>query len=225
MLGTIDEPEFLLFGRIRLRADVLVALIVFVLRLVSMTLRYRLNDRAGFTHGAHPGGCIIVFWHNRLFAMPRAMQLFYGNRPGPFVLTSASGEGTVLAKILDRFGVGAVRGSSSRQGAAAALELAQKIRAGRDVVITPDGPRGPRYALGPGVIFLARKTGAPVLPVRIRYSRCITLRTWDRFMIPLPFSRVEIEAAPFFHVGRDAEGHEDEARRAELEQILREAGV
>jgi lysophospholipid acyltransferase (LPLAT)-like uncharacterized protein len=220
MLGTVEEPEFLLFRRIRLRADVIVSLVVLALRLIGATLRYRLDDRAGFTRGAHAGGCILAFWHNRLFAMPRALQLFYGSRKGAFALTSASGEGTVLSKILARFGIGAVRGSSSRDGAAAALELTQKIRGGFDIVITPDGPRGPRYELGPGIVFLARKSHAPVLPIHVRYSHGIELRTWDRFLIPLPFSRVEIEIGPFLFVDAE-EADEIRARQDELEMILR----
>jgi hypothetical protein len=221
MLGTVEEPEFLLFRRIRLRAGVIVALVVFVLRLVGVTLRFRIDDRSGFTRGAHPGPCIFAFWHNRLFAMPRAFRLFYGDRKGPVALTSASGEGTVLARIIARFGIGAVRGSSSRGGMEAARDLTAKIRDGFDVVITPDGPRGPRYILGAGAVYLAQKTGAPVLPVHVRCARAITLRTWDRFMVPLPFSRVDIRLDPFVFIEPCEGMAEIERNRAALEEILR----
>ena len=77
-------------------------------------------------------------------------------------------------------------------GAAALLELSNVLSSGRDVLITPDGPRGPAYQLGPGIIFLAQKTGAPVVPVNMEYSSCWRVKSWDRFIIPRPFSKVRV---------------------------------
>jgi lysophospholipid acyltransferase (LPLAT)-like uncharacterized protein len=117
--------------------------------------------------------------------------------------------------------MGAVRGSSSRRGAVALLELSGKIEDGYDVIVTPDGPRGPRYQLGPGVIFLAEKTGAPIMPIEIQYSRAIRLGTWDRFEIPLPFSRVDVTLHPRHHIASMESEEAFEAERQSLETVMR----
>src|SRR5207237_6082460 len=104
-------------------------------------------------------------------------------------LISASRDGAWLAKLVRRFGFSVVRGSSSRKGAAAMLQLAEVIASGHDVVITPDGPRGPAYRPGGGIILLAQKPGAHIVPLNLEYSRCWRLRSWDRFILPRPFPR------------------------------------
>ena len=83
-----------------------------------------------------------------------------------------------------------MRGSSSRLGASAILQLADVLASGGDVVITPDGPRGPAYELGPGIIYLAQKSRAAVLPVNMEYSSCWRLKSWDRFILPRPFAKI-----------------------------------
>ena len=220
MLGTVENPEFLLFRKIRVRAGLIVALISAGLRLLGATLRVRFEDRAGFC-SEERAGVLVVFWHDQMAAMPRVFRLFYNQqRPGLLVLTSASGEGTILARILERFGVGAIRGSSSRQGTAAAMAILEKLRAGYDVAITPDGPRGPRHRLGCGMIQLAKKAGARILPVRVRYRRAVCLPTWDRFQIPLPFSTVEVVACDWFEVSQADDPAAMDQDRARLEEIL-----
>jgi hypothetical protein len=107
-------------------------------------------------------------------------------------LISASRDGDLLADAVRRFGYDVVRGSSSRLGASAILQLTQVLATGGDVVITPDGPRGPAYELGPGIIFLAQKSGAAVLPINLEYSRCWRLGSWDRFIVPRPFAKVRV---------------------------------
>lgn len=223
MLGTIENPRFRV-GPLVLPAGVLVVLVATVLRLVLLTLRIRTHDQAGIARGAHEGGCILIFWHNRIIGMLAWFRKFYGNRKGAVVLTSASGEGTILSRILATFGIGAVRGSSSRRGTPATLELLKKLRGGYDVVLTPDGPRGPRYKLGPGPVFLAYKTGQPICMFQIEYSRFIRMKTWDGFMIPLPFSRVDITSLPLeFINAEDVTALEPERQR--LEQLLQPATV
>jgi lysophospholipid acyltransferase (LPLAT)-like uncharacterized protein len=227
MLGTIEEPEFRV-GRVHLKAGILVPLITGAIRLIGLTLRIRMTDHAGYFSGDHGGRYIFVFWHNRMFVMPILYARFYfrrktGNATAANVLTSFSGEGTLLSKIVARFGMGAVRGSSSRRGAVALLELSGKIEDGYDVIVTPDGPRGPRYQLGPGVIFLAEKTGAPIMPIEIQYSRSIRLGTWDRFEIPLPFSRVDVTLHPRHHIGSLESEEAFEAERQSLETVMRGA--
>jgi len=225
MLGTIEKPEFRV-GRVQLKTELLVALISGAIRLIGLTLRIRMTDHAGYFTGDHGGRYIFVFWHNRMFVMPIVYSRFYfrrktGTATAATVLTSASGEGTLLSKIVARFGMGAVRGSSSRRGAVALLELSGRIEDGYDVIVTPDGPRGPRYQLGPGVVFLAEKTGAHVMPIEVKYSRSIRLGTWDRFEIPLPFSRVDVTLHARHHIPPLESDEAFEAERQSLETALR----
>lgn len=118
--------------------------------------------------------------------------------------------------------MGAVRGSSSRRGALALRELRRLVAEGRDIAITPDGPRGPRYVLGPGVVHLAQTTGAPIMPVHARFSRAFRLKSWDGFNVPLPFSKVEVTISPMIHVPRDADAAAFERIRAHVEEVLRD---
>jgi len=223
MLGTVEAPEFEVLG-IRLKAETLAGMVSTVIRLLGRSLRVRAEDEAGFLKNRESTELIFAFWHNRLFAMPLAFTRFYKGRKGAVGITSASGEGTLLTMILREFGVQTIRGSSSRQGTAALYALIEKIEEGYDVVMTPDGPRGPAYQLKPGPLFLAAKTGRPIQPVMVEYSHCLRLRTWDRFMIPLPFSRVTFRALPLFHVSPGCAGEALEARRRELESLMRPGG-
>ena len=191
-----------------------------LIRAVSVTLRTRITDEAGFFSNAHDGPAIFTFWHNRMFALCLAFERFYGKRKGAYVLTSASRDGGLLAAFMGRFGIGNVRGSSSRRGATALRELNDLLAAGCDVIITPDGPRGPPYRLGQGIIFLAQKSGCPIMPIRVEYSRCVRLKSWDRFIIPLPFSRVEITIEKYFRVARAGTEEEFEEQRAKLEKLM-----
>lgn len=225
MLGTIEQPEFRV-GRVHLKAQLLVALITGAIRLIGLTLRIHMTDHSGYFTGDHGGRYIFVFWHNRMFVMPIVYSRFYfrrktGKPTAAAVLTSFSGEGTLLSKIVAKFGMGAVRGSSSRRGAVALLELSGRIENGYDVIVTPDGPRGPCYQLGPGVIFLAEKTATPIMPIEVKYSHSIRLGTWDRFEIPLPFSRVDVTLHARHHIPPLESDEAFEAERQSLETALR----
>ncbi len=188
-------------------------LVAWLIRLIGLTLRIRLDDRSGVRSG-ECGPAIWVLWHNRMLIMPIIRARYYKHRHGS-VLTSPSKDGEIIAQVMRRFKIGSVRGSSSRRGALAMLELTRVLKSGGDIAITPDGPRGPRYVLGAGAISLAQKTGAPIVPIHVEYSRCVRLKSWDQFMIPLPFSRVEVVFDELFRVSGDFE-----AERARLEQIL-----
>lgn len=136
-------------------------------------------------------------------------------------LVSASKDGALLAAILGRFGVEQVRGSSSRRGPQALLELTTHAQMGYDLALTPDGPRGPRYVVQPGVIALAQVTGLPIIPVTCNTRAKICLKSWDRFQIPLPFSRCELILNEPIWVRREADSAERENRRRDLETSLR----
>jgi len=100
------------------------------------------------------------------------------------------------------------------------LELAEVLSSGRDVLITPDGPRGPAYELGRGIIFLAQKSGAPIQPINIEYSSCWRVSSWDKFIIPRPFSRVRVIFGPLLRVGATNTQEQFEAERLRLQNAM-----
>jgi len=164
-----------------------------LVKLLALTLRVKWADHGTFYDRARSKPVILCIWHNRLLGSVladwRARQRFHPVK----VLTSASKDGGWLAALAARFRLGNVRGSSSRRGAAALLELSRAIDAGYDIVITPDGPRGPNYFIAPGIIQLASRTGARIVPVQVDVSRCWrTGKKWDALWIPKPFARLTL---------------------------------
>ncbi len=162
---------------------------------------------------------IWTFWHNRMFLMPWMWDHLFPARPA-VILTSPSGDGEIIARVCAAFRLKAARGSSSRRGGQAMIELARLARAGHDIGVTPDGPRGPKYQLNPGVIKLAQLTGLRLLPLHVRYTRAIRFRTWDGFLLPLPFSRVEIEFGQPLAIPREATEAECETLRLSFQDVL-----
>jgi lysophospholipid acyltransferase (LPLAT)-like uncharacterized protein len=125
-----------------------------------------------------------------------------------------------LVRVLSKFDLVCVRGSTSRRGKEALLELTRYVQDGYDAGITPDGPRGPRYVVQPGVINLAQLTGAPIIPVSYTLSHKITFNSWDSFMVPLPFARCATRTGAPITVPRDADEPLREQKRLELENAL-----
>jgi len=162
-----------------------------VLQLWVRTLRYEIDDRADVIGKPADQTYIGALWHNRLLIFPFVLRRFFSNRHGA-ALISASRDGDLLADAITRFSFDVVRGSSSRLGVSAIFQLTDVLASGRDVVITPDGPRGPAYELGPGIILLAQKSGSAVLPVNMEYSSCWRLKSWDRFILPRPFAKIRV---------------------------------
>lgn len=197
----------------------LIAFGVRLLRVWERTLRYEVDDRAGIVGNPVTENYIGALWHNRLLIFPLVLRRFFPDRDGA-ALISASRDGDLLADAIRRFGYDVVRGSSSRLGTSAILQLTQVLASGRDVVITPDGPRGPAYELGPGIVFLAQKTGATVLPMNLEYSRCWRLGSWDRFIIPRPFSKVRVLISRPHYVRPTGTPEEFEAERLTLQNAM-----
>ena len=195
------------------------SLLAFMIRVLGLTIRLKLHDNAGYYSGAHKGQYIIAFWHNRMIVMPLIFSRFY-RRKGATVLTSASREGSLVERVVRSFGMDAVRGSSSRRGVTALKALSDRMKDAFDVIVTPDGPRGPCYRLGPGIVFLSQRTGQPVMPIRVDYSRFIELKSWDRFRIPLPFSRVDVTLEPLFFAQASESEEAFEAERGRLENAM-----
>ena len=192
-------------------------------RVLFLTLRVRVHDHSGFTRQSPDFPVIFTFWHNRILAITVAHQRHYPHRQrkGVAVLTSPSRDGEILAQLMARFRMGAIRGSSSRRGSRALRECVAWLEAGRDLAVTPDGPKGPRYSLGPGLILLAQATGARILPTHVHFSRAATVRSWDGFRIPLPFSRLDITLAPYEIIPPTPTPEAFEAERQRIETLLK----
>ena len=194
-----------------------------LVRVLGSTMRIAvLGDEhvAPFWTAARP--VVYVVWHAEILMIPllnERLRRTHGARP-VHVMTSRSRDGETLARFVRRFGFGVVRGSSSRGGASALRRLARRVRAGLDVAVTPDGPRGPRQQAQPGVIALAAMTGAPLVPVAFAARPVWRLRSWDAFEIPRPFARGAIAFGPPVPI----EGRDREAARKDLEAALAEVG-
>lgn len=197
----------------------LIAFGFWLLQIWARTLRYEVDDRSGVVGKPVTANYIGALWHNRLLIFPRVLRRFFPNRHGA-ALISASRDGDLLADAIHRFGYDVVRGSSSRLGASAILQLTEVLASGRDVVITPDGPRGPAYELGPGIIFLAQKSGAAVLPMNLEFSHCWRLGSWDRFIVPRPFSKVRVLVGQLHGVRATTTPEEFEAERLSLQNAM-----
>jgi lysophospholipid acyltransferase (LPLAT)-like uncharacterized protein len=162
-----------------------------LLKLWGLTLRFELSpeDRRNYMKKDEP--VALVLWHNRLFLSAEIVRRFRQGRRS-FALVSASNDGAWLTAFFSLAGLHAVRGSSSRLGREAATALVGALRAGDDVGITPDGPRGPCYDLKPGAVIVARRTGAPMLLIGGEFSSAWRLGSWDGFYLPKPFSHVRL---------------------------------
>lgn len=203
------------------RSSALGTLAGWCMKTLAATLRMEIRDECGL--GSPANAClpvIYVLWHNRIFTVPPAWHKLCGAHRKVVVMASASHDGDMVARAMAVFGMGAVRGSSSRRGVAAWVGLKRALAAGTDVCLTPDGPRGPRYVFQPGAVKLAQSSGAPLVPVHVRFSSVWHLRTWDRFAIPKPFSRVTVTFAAPIQIPRDLGEAEFEAKRLELQNRL-----
>ncbi len=200
-------------------------LIWLLVRTVSATLRYHWDDRSGFLGHPTTGPAIYCTWHNRL-ALSMAAYYGYARRQNPTkgiaAMVSASKDGAFLAAILECFGVQPVRGSSSRRGPQAMLELTSWAEQGYDLAITPDGPRGPCYLVQDGVTSLAQITGLPIIPMSYHVNWKWRAGSWDRFIIPLPFARCDVVLGPAFRIPREATDEDRERLRQQLEIQFRQ---
>ncbi len=161
----------------------------YLLQVWARTLRFEIDDRVNLIGTATTTNFIGAIWHNRLLLLPYVLKRFLPQRRGA-ALISPSRDGELIAMLVKHFGFDVVRGSSSSGGTRAMMQLVDVIAAGRDVVITPDGPRGPAYELGPGLIVLAQQSGAAVVPMNMEYSASWRVGSWDRFILPRPFATI-----------------------------------
>ena len=158
---------------------------------------------------------IYATWHDRIF-----LGTYFLQRQGIVFLTSQSFDGEYIARFLQRFGFGVVRGSSTRGGARGLVQMVRELRRGAAMGFTVDGPKGPRYAAKPGPILLAKKTGEPILPFIIETSRFSTVGSWDRLQIPHPFARAKVIFGEPIYVADTADDAELERKLVELQASL-----
>ena len=171
------------------RARTLIAFGFRLYRLWARTLRLQVEDPHDVVGFVRNQPVIFAIWHNRLLMLPRVFDPCFPTRQS-FGLISASRDGDLIATFIERSGYGTIRGSSSRKGMLALRQLVDTLAAGSNVLLTPDGPRGPVYQASQGVIFLAQKSGAPIVPIHMEYTSCWRLKSWDRFVVPRPFAKL-----------------------------------
>jgi len=169
-----------------------------MLRLLAWSWRV---ERIGSDHLEEAeSGALVAMWHGRMLP-----PLPLHRHRGIGILVSPSDDGGLVKLMLDRFGYRTIRGSSSRQGARALREMRDQIREGEMIVITPDGPRGPRHGMNVGLAWLASETGTPIMTVAVGCDRAWRLKSWDRFLIPKPWARVVISYGELLRVPPDAD--------------------
>ena len=200
------------------------AVIYGLIRALSATIRYEWRDTTGHLAIAGTPSVIFCIWHNRLALCLEVYRVFLrdvGRNRKLAAMVSASKDGGLAARVMEHYGVQPVRGSTSRRGRQALLELITWTERGYDLAITPDGPRGPCYRVQDGIISLAQVSGKPILPVSYHLSWKITVRSWDRFQIPLPFTKCVMHLTPPIHVPRELSDEAREKLRREVEDRLK----
>jgi len=179
----------------------------------TLALEERIADEGYCRRGSNP--FILVVWHGRMF-----VPMFYFRNTGVIPLVSEHRDGEIVTNTLHAAGYSTVRGSTTRGGVRALARLVRLARKGHRLGFTSDGPRGPRWRFQPGAVFVAAKTGLPLVPIAGSAERAYYFDSWDRFQLPMPFSRavVNIGAPYFVRGGSDPENIE--RHRLEIERRL-----
>ncbi len=185
---------------------------------LGSTLRWRIEGLAHYDQivlgGRQP---IMAFWHGRILPA----TIYFKNR-GIVVITSENFDGEWIAGIIERFGYGTARGSTSRGGRRALIQMMRDMEAGKPTGFTLDGPRGPARVAQAGAVWLSKATGNPVLPFHLEADRHWTIKSWDQTQIPKPFSTVALVVGEPFVVPQDADDDGIEGARRRLEEQLQQ---
>lgn len=205
----------------RLTLAIVPRLVWALLMIVGRTWRFEVLAEEGVTpafHGFTPGREIYCFWHQCVLACA-----FYYRSTGATILISQSFDGELITRTLERFGYRTVRGSSSRGGQQGLLGLRNVLDEGTPAIFTADGPRGPIYRAKMGPIKLAQLTGAPIGSFHLQPKKAWTMRSWDRFQIPKPFTRIAVSWGQWTMVPEEASNDELTAWRDQLDVTLEQA--
>ncbi len=201
----------------RIQIPIIAALVYSVIRLLGPTLRFEV---LGWHHAekvyAAQKQCVWAFWHRVIIPI-----VWWYRNHGVVVMNTTAFDGQWTRKVIEWLGFGTAQGSSSRGGLRGLAVMARRIGEGKDCAFTIDGPRGPRYVAKPGPVMLARKTGAPIMVFHLGVDRGKTFeKTWDRFLLPMPFARAMILFAPPIFVPKDASVELMDAKHAEMQKEL-----
>ena len=201
----------------RIQIPIIAAVVYSVIRLLGPTLRFEV---LGWHHAekvyASKKQCIWAFWHRVIIPI-----VWWYRNHGVVVMNTTAFDGQWTRKVIEWLGFGTAQGSSSRGGLRGLAVMARRIEEGKDCAFTIDGPRGPRYIAKPGPVMLARKTGAPIMVFHVGVDRGRTFeKTWDHFLLPMPFARAVILFAPPIFVPRDASVELMDAKHAEMQKEL-----
>jgi len=203
---------------VRCRIRLISSLGYWAIRLIGSTLRWQVegeeNLRAIYTAGKN---VIYTFWHGRIFLG----TYFFRNR-GIVVMSGYNKDARTMARVIERFGYGIARGSSTHGAKRAVVTMLHEIRARKDVAFSIDGPRGPRYIAKPGAVWVAAKSGAAIFPFHLSAEKKWVINSWDLFHIPHPFSRVLVLMGTPIYVKEDASAEELEASQQALQGSLEE---
>ena len=209
-----DLSNYPFLDRLKIRAADLV--FYSLISLIGRTARFEVIGWENHEKAEQNGGLpIYVFWHDRIF-----LTTYWWRQRRIVVMTSRSFDGEYIARFIQRFGYGAVRGSSTRGAVGAIIEMARLMREGCTTAFTIDGPKGPPYVAKMGAVMLAKKTGHPIMPVTMALERYWAAPTWDELQIPIPFTRARVYVAPPIYVPADADEATLAAKRDELQQTL-----
>src|SRR6266404_2228691 len=187
-----------------------------LIKLIGRTVKFEVEGWENWEVASrNPKIPIYTFWHNRVF-----LSTYFWQRRRIVVMTSQSFDGEYIARFIQRFGYGAARGSSTRGGSGALVEMVRLMRAGYPTAFTIDGPKGPRYVAKMGALLLAKKTGYPILPFTITAAKSWGLKSWDHLQVPWPFTRARVDIAPPIYIPPDADEETSLAKRDELQRAL-----
>jgi lysophospholipid acyltransferase (LPLAT)-like uncharacterized protein len=185
-------------------------LITLAIKLLILTLRTRVDDPYGvFAKDADP--VIYSLWHNRMICLPGSVPRYVASRTS--FLASQSRDGGYISDILGQFGMGAVRGSSSKGGARSLVEMRERLENGTSIAVTPDGPRGPRYEPKDGILWLASNTGTAIVPLTLNSKWHLEFKGWDRTQLPLPFSKSQLVVGEPLRIDPDLSNTDLDAAR------------
>ena len=206
--------EFTLWQRIQIR--LISRCSAALIGLIGRTVRWQSRGDEHLEEIYQAGKrAIFTTWHGRIFP-----AIWYWRNRGMVVMTSQNFDGEYIAQCLQRHGYGVARGSSSRGGLKALAEMAKRLKEGRDVAFTVDGPRGPRYVAKQGPVALAKRTGGAIFCFHISMQHKIQLKNWDNSQIPLPFTRALVLKASPIYVSREAGEEEVRKKLEEVQSVL-----
>jgi len=187
-----------------------------IFKILSFTMKFKeIHPEIIQKYWNNMDNAIVAFWHGRLLMTP----YIYRGKKGK-ALVSQHKDGELIARALEKMGIGTIRGSSTRGGSQALRSMIRDLKSGYDIAIVPDGSQGPRYKVQRGVVELAKLSGTPIIPLTFSSSKKIIFKSWDAFMLPYPFSRgVFLWGEPIYVENKDEEGY-FEKKRLEVERKL-----